>query len=58
MNNTKEIILCNECGGIGKISTNNRVAINESLVTIEKCNNCKGSGRMIKKITYEPYLGD
>jgi DnaJ-class molecular chaperone len=53
---SKQIVLCNTCEGEGEV--NNYSSTFMELYKPEgpvKCPICKGSGRMIKEITFVPY---
>ena len=55
----EEIVICDECNGIGKIHKRHDVGGHKSEYKYESkvCKKCNGSGRLLKKviINFKPY---
>lgn len=52
----EKIVLCSKCNGAGYIVECKQITLYESESIHCQCDNCNGSGRLIKKISYVPYV--
>lgn len=55
-----EIVLCDECNGTGVVKCSELVDYHNNIRNewFEPCNACNGSGRLVKIISYEPYVAE
>ncbi len=56
MNNKQKIVICDKCKGKGYTTKFVRIGLNDSEYQESTCTLCCGSGRLIKKVNFEPYV--